>query len=106
MASKDEFRTLGGAAIASGAGTSPERAAQVFSYLAERGDDAIFACSASQKAAGATDRLFVLSRYRVLLVRWMKLRRPQFKELQLLELPLFAIKSDGTRQRHIGREWW
>jgi len=27
-------------------------------------------------------------------------------ELQLLILPLFAIKSDGTRQRHIGRKRW
>ena len=96
MAPNDDFRALGAASIASAAGTSQDRSAQVFAYLTERGDEAIFACSASQKAnsGGATDRLFVISRYRVLLVRWMKLRRPQFKELQLLDLRGITCEGD------------
>ena len=84
---------LGPSAIASATGLSQEKCQVANTYLTDHGDECVFATAAEQKQKG-TDRLVIISRYRLLLVRW-KYRRPAFKELRLLDLR--GITCEGDR---------
>ena len=84
MPGRPDLKPLGVSGISAACGNRIENAQQVQSWLLDRGDEAIFACSGTKLSSG-TDRLVIVSRYRLLLVRW-KFRRPAFKELRLLDL--------------------
>ncbi|KOO28731.1 leucine-rich repeat-containing protein [Chrysochromulina tobinii] len=89
-----EFKALGAHSIATAAGCTVEKAQQALSYLTERGDEALFACSGTKLASG-TDRLVLVSRYRLVLVRWKPLGLGvAFKDLHLLELRGMTCQGD------------
>lgn len=79
--------------IAAVARVTPENAETAFQWLADRGDEALFACSATKISSG-TERLVIVSRYRLLLVRW-KWGRPAFRELKLLDLRGITAEGDA-----------
>ena len=89
-----EFKALGAHSIATAASCTVEKAQQALSYLTERGDEALFACSGTKLASG-TDRLVLVSRYRLVLVRWKPLGLGvAFKDLHLLELRGMTCQGD------------
>ena len=83
---------LSAGAIASACSVAAEKAQVAHAYLVERGDEALFACAATKLQSG-TDRLVLISRYRLLLVRW-KFRRAAFKEMRLLDLRGITCEGD------------
>ena len=84
---------LGPGAIAQATGVSSDKAQAVHAFLTSTGDEAVFACSATKLSSG-TDRLVLVSRYRLLLVRW-KFRRAAFRELRLLDLRGITCEGDA-----------
>ena len=89
---------LGPGAIAQATGVSSDKAQAVHAFLTSTGDEAVFACSATKLSSG-TDRLVLVSRYRLLLVRW-KFRRAAFRELRLLDLR--GITDDYSAMHSLG----
>lgn len=60
------------------------KALAAYGWLLDRGDAPLFACAAA-KLCNGNERMLLVSRYRLLLVRW-KFGRPAFRELQLIDL--------------------
>ena len=89
-----ELKPLGASAIASDSGVRLDNAQLAQAWLAERGDEALFACSATKLSSG-NDRLMIVSRYRLLLVRWPPFRKAQFRELRLLDLRGMTCEGDA-----------
>ena len=89
---------LGPSAIASASGLSLDKCQVAHTYLAEHGDAAIFACSATKLSSG-TDRLVIISHYRLLLVRWKGTfslgKGTAFRELRLLDLRGITCEGDA-----------
>jgi hypothetical protein len=79
--------------IAAASSFDHDKAATAYGWLLDRGDAPIFACSATKLASG-TDRLVLVSRYRLLLVRW-RFGRPTFRELHLLDLRGITCENDA-----------
>ena len=79
--------------ISSASSVSLEKCQTVHAWLTERGDEAVFACAATKLTSG-TERLVLVSRYRLLLVRW-KFRRAAFRELRLLDLRGITCEGDA-----------
>lgn len=79
--------------VQSACGFSLEKCALAYSFIADKGDQVLFACSATKLSSG-TERLVLISRYRLLLVRW-KWGRPAFRELRLLDLRGITCEGDA-----------
>ena len=64
-----DLPAIGPSVIATATGVALEKATLAHSWLTERGDECLFACSGTKITSG-TERLVLVSRYRMLLVRW------------------------------------
>ena len=77
--------------VCSASGVDIAQAEQAWTWLVDRGDQPTFACAATKLASG-TQRLVIISLYRLLLVRW-RFGRPAMRELRLVDLR--GITCDG-----------
>ena len=91
MAATNE--TLSARQISQATGVALEKCTLAHMFLYERGDEVLFACSATKLTSG-TDRLVLISRYRLLLVRW-KWGRAAFRELRLIDLRGITCEGDA-----------